>query len=403
MKKSSLTMIVALVLLAGIIIGHYSTRFYSSFVKPEKKPLYWIDAMEPQIHYPGPGKSRMGMEMVPVYPEEGKASDSPGAVRISPAVVNNLGVRIALVSQGTLARNIETVGYIEPNENKIGHVHTYAEGWIKKLIVKAVGEPVKAGQLLLQFYSPQLVNAQQEFLIALDSNNQSLIEASYKRLEAYHISKQQIDRLKQTRKPSQLIDVYAPQDGIISALKVREGMHVMPETEIMSLDDLSTIWMIAQVYEDQSEWVKVGEKVEASLPPYPGKVWKGEIDYIYPQVDPMTRTLKVRVRFENPDGLLKPNMYASIKLIRESKTNVLLIPTEALIRTSKGDHVVVELANGGFDARPVIVGIETSDKVEILSGLKAGEKVVTSGQFLIDSESNLKSGFERLESQKEGN
>jgi Cu(I)/Ag(I) efflux system membrane fusion protein len=403
MKKSVLLITVAIVLILGVIIGRFSERFTISAEKTEKKPLYWIDSMEPQIHYPGPGKSRMGMELVPVYPDEKKSTEEPGTIHITSTVVNNLGVRTVLAQKGTLARGIETVGYIEPNENKISRINPFADGWIKRLVVKAVGEPVKKGQLLLQLYSPMLVNAQEEYLIALESKNQHLIDASYKKLLALRVSEQQIQQLKQTRKTNQLVDVYAPQDGIISELKVREGSRVTPETEIMSLVDLSNIWMIAQIYEDQANWVKVGEVAEARLPAFPGKIWKGEIDYIYPEVDPITRTLKVRFRFNNPEGLLKPNMYANIKLFGESKPNVLTIPMEALIRTSKGDRVVVSNDKGQFDVRPVSVGIESSDQVEILSGLTSGEKVVVSGQFLIDSESNLKSSFERLEGKKEGN
>ncbi len=402
MKKSFLIIAFAVAIFLGIIIGRTSDYFIAGVKKTEKKPLYWIDSMEPQIHYPGPGKSRMGMELVPIYPDEVKVIDTPGAIRISPTVVNNLGVRTVPVSKGTLARDIETVGYVEPNENKISHINPYAEGWIKRLIVKAAGEPVKKGQLLLQLYSPMLVNAQEEYLIALESKNQHLIDASYKKLLAFRISEQQIQQLKQTRKASALVDIYAPQDGVISELNVREGTRVTPETEIMSLVDLSSIWMIAQVFEDQATSVKVGQVLEARLSAFPGRIWKGEVDYIYPQVDPMTRTLKARFRFDNPEGILKPNMYANIHLLAENKPNVIIIPMEALIRTSQGDHVIISLGEGRFDVRPVIVGIESGDKVEILSELTPGEQVVVSGQFLIDSESNLKASFQRLETQKGG-
>ncbi len=401
MKKVLLLIIAfAVAIILGVIMGRYSGYFIAGVEKAEKKPLYWIDSMEPQIHYPGPGKSRMGMEMVPVYPDESNSTDTPGAIRISPTVVNNFGVRTTPVLKGALSRRIETVGYVEPNENKIGHVHMHAEGWVKKLIVKTVDEFVKKDQLLIQLYSPQLVNAQGEYLIALESKSQQLIDASYKRLLAFHISERQIQQLKQTRKQNHLVDVYAPQDGIIATLNVREGMHVMPETELMSLVDLSNIWMVAQVFEDQASWVKAGEALEARLSAFPGKVWKGEVEYVYPRVDSVTRTLKLRLRFNNPEGLLKPNMYANIQLFGESKPNVITIPIEALIRTSIGDRVALSLGEGRFDVRSVITGIESGDRVEILSGLTPGEQVVISGQFLIDSESNLKSSFQRLKTQK---
>lgn len=394
MKKSSIIIIVILVAVGGIMVGRFSNYFENKTI--EKNPLYWVDTMEPLIHYPGPGKSRMGMELTPVYPEESQEEDK-STIRISSAIVNNLGVRIVVVEQGVLARQIDTVGYVEPNENKISHIHTYADGWIKTLFVKTVGESVKKDQPIMQLYSPTLINAQEEYLIALGSNNQSLINASYKKLQTLHIAEQQIERLKKNRRVEQLVDIYSHQAGVVTALNVREGMRVTPDIEMMSLVDLASIWMIAQVFEDQANWVKVGELAEARLSALPGKIWKGEVEYVYPQIDPTTRTLKVRFRFNNPDGILKPNMYANITLFTEPKQNVLSIPLEALIRSSQGNRVIVALNDGRFQAREVTTGIESSEKIEILSGLKVGEKVVVSGQFLIDSETNLKAGLERLD------
>lgn len=392
MEKRWVFIIVGFAAIVGIVLGWY----LGHPLPYQKKPLYWVDTMEPTIHYPAPGKSRMGMELVPVYPEENQDGNQ-SSVRISPTVINNLGVRTARVSRGTLAKRIETVGYVEPNENKISHIHTYADGWVKKLVVKTVGEPVKSDQVVMQLYSPMLVTAQEEYLIALGSHNQSLIDASYKRLQAFHIPEKQIQQLKITKKSSQLIDIYPHQDGVVTELNIREGMRVTPDTEMMSIVDLSSIWMIAQVFEEQANWIKVGDFAEARLSAFPDKIWKGTVEYIYPQVDPTTRTLKVRFRFNNPDGILKPNMYADISLLLEPKANVLSIPLEALIQSSQGNHVIVKLNDGQFQARAVKTGIESGNQVEIISGLKMGESVVTSGQFLIDSETNLKAGFDRIE------
>jgi Cu(I)/Ag(I) efflux system membrane fusion protein len=391
MKNQTILIIVALAVIAGIAIGWGIGHSPQS----SKKPLYWVDSMEPMIHYPAPGKSRMGMELTPVYPDE--AADQ-STVQISPAVVNNLGVRTAVVTQGMLDRRIETVGYVEPDEHQISHIHTYADGWVRKLNVKAVGDAVKSHQVVMQFYSPILVTVQEEYLIALGSGNQSLIDASVKRLQAFHISDEQIHHLKETRQSSQLIDVYSNQNGIVVMLNIREGMYVTPETEMMSIVDLSTIWMIAQVFEDQANWVKVGEKAEAKLTAFPDKVWDGVVEYIYPQIDTTTRSLQIRLKFNNPGGVLKPNMYANISLFVEPKSNVLSIPLEALIRSSQGNRVIVKVSDGQFQARAVKTGIESGERVEILSGLKAGEAVVTSGQFLIDSETNLEAGLERIDS-----
>jgi Cu(I)/Ag(I) efflux system membrane fusion protein len=396
MKKRSLPIFIISAIIVTLIIGIVIGRYSGHSTSTEKKPSYWVDSMEPTIHYPGPGQSRMGMELTPVYPEEGQGTDET-TVRISPTLVNNLGVRIVPVVQGTLSKRIEAVGYVEPNENKISHIHTYADGWVKKLFVKAVGEVVKEDQVVLQLYSPILVSAQEEYLIALGSGDKSLMDASIKKMQTLHIPEQQIQQLKTTRKSSQLIDIYPHQNGVLTALSVREGMHVTPDTEMMSIVDLSSIWMIAEIYESQANWVKVAQSAEARLSSVPGKVWKGEVEYIYPQVDPTTRTLKVRFRFANPDGILKPNMYANINIFAEPKLNVLSISLEALIRNSEGDRVIVSLGNGRFQARPVTIGIESGNSVEILSGLKVGEMVVASGQFLIDSEANLKAGLEQLD------
>lgn len=405
MKKKWVLIAIIVAIILGILIGRSSKHFATRSTKEitaEKKPLYWIDSMEPQVHYPGPGKSHMGMELVPVYPEDNKLNpENKNAVRISSEVIENLGIRTAPVLQGTLARHIEAIGYVEPDENKISHLHSYVDGWINKLFVKASGESVKKGQLLMQLYSPELVNAQEEYLIALESKNQNLINASYKKLTALKISEQQIQQIKKIHKASQVIDIYAPQDGIVAVLNIRQGMRVTPETEMMSLVDLTNIWIIAQIFEKQANWVKIGESAQAKLNAFPGKVWKGQVEYIYPQLDPTTRTLKVRFHFNNPDQILKPNMYASIALLAEPKQNVLNIPLEALIRSSQGDRVIVALSGGRFEVRPVTVGMESGDRVEILSGLAVNDQVVASGQFLLDSEVSLKTGLERLQTPAE--
>lgn len=404
MNKKFLLPIIVLAVILGVFLGRWTMDFANEKTtsdKANKKPIYWIDPMEPTVHYKGPGKSRMGMELVPVYPEEKQEKGKEATVQISPTVVNNLGVRTAPVIQTALTRQIETVGYVEPNENNISHIHTYANGWVKKLFVKAIGDVVKNGQVILQLYSPTLVNAQEEYLIALESKNQALIAASYQKLQTFHISDQQIEQLKKTKQPSRLINIYPHQGGVVTRLNIREGMYVTPETEMMSIVDLSNVWIIAQIFEEQATWVNVGDPAEVRISAFPQKQWKGTMEYIYPQLEPMTRTVKVRFRFENPDNELKPNMYASISLMTKPKSNVINIPLEALIRSSQGDRVIVALGKGRFAVRQVTIGMESGERVEILSGLKTGENVVISGQFLLDSESNLKAGLERIETPKE--
>lgn len=385
MKNMTIVAIAAL-----LVAGSFSVSAEDS---DGKDVLYWVAPMDPNYRRDEPGKSPMGMELIPVY---AGAEDEGSDVSISPVVVQNLGVRTEIVSKGTLARLIDTVGYIDFDESKVSHIHLRVSGWIEKLSVKSAGEQVKKGQRLFNLYAPDLVNVQEEFLRALNSGNKSLIEASGDRLKALGISRGEVKQLKKSRKVRQTVAIYAPQDGVVSELPVREGMYVKPSMNVMTLADLSSVWLIAEVFERQANWVKMGDAAEVSLPYLPGKVWKGKIEYIYPSLDKKTRTLMARLRFENPGESLKPNMYARVKLFASPRKNVLSIPLEALIRTGAEDRVIVEVDKGKFDAREVRVGIESGDRIEIVDGLKINEKVVVSGQFLLDSEASLKASFTRM-------
>ena len=349
--------------------------------------------MDPAYRRDEPGKSPMGMDLIPVYENAG---DGGSDVTISPAVVQNLGVRTEPVRTSDLSRIIDTVGYVDFDESKVSHVHLRVSGWLEKLTVKSAGEPVKKGQRLFNLYSPDLVNAQQEFLRALKSGNTGLINASKERLSALGISRGEISRLERKRKVRQTIAIYASQNGVVSDLPVRDGMYVKPAMKVMTLADLSSVWLIAEVFERQADAVATGDKAEATLPYLPGKTWRGKVEYIYPSLDPKTRALRVRLRFDNPGESLKPNMYAQVKLYASPKKSVMSIPLEALIRTGDKDRVIVEVGEGKFDACEVLAGIESGDRIEIIEGLKPTDKVVTSGQFLLDSEASLKASFTRM-------
>jgi Cu(I)/Ag(I) efflux system membrane fusion protein len=312
-------------------------------------------------------------------------------------VVQNLGVRTAVAERSRLWRSIDTVGYVDYDESKVSHVHLRTEGWIENLAVQSEGERVTKGQRLFDLYSPELVNAQEEFVQALNVGNKGLIRASRSRLDALGIPASQIRRLEKNRKPSQTIPIYASQDGVVSSLSVRDGMYVKPATRVMSLADLSSVWLLAEIFERQTDWVKVGHPAEVSLAFLPGRTWEGKVEYIYPSLDPKTRTLKARLRFPNPDEALKPNMYANVKIYGGPKNDVVIIPIEALIRTGREERVIIALGEGRFKSRAVTAGIESGDWVEILTGIEAGDKVVTSGQFLIDSEASLKASMMRME------
>ncbi len=361
--------------------------------KKEKKIKHWVAPMDPNYTRDKPGKSPMGMDLIPVYEETGDDAD---AVKISPAMVQSLGIRTAVVEKGRLGKLIDTVGYVSFDEALISHIHLRVEGWIEKLYVTNEGERVKKGDALFELYSPALVNAQEEYLEALKSKNQRLIRSSRDRLLSLNISSDQISRLKKTRKVKQNVTFRARQDGIITSLHAPLGMYVKPSTRIMSLVDLSTVWVQVEVFERQASWVEEGQSAEMSLSFLPGRKWEGDVVYVYPELDKKTRTLRVRLQFENSDESLKPNMYANVKLYTGMKDGILFVPSEAVINSGRMKRVLIARDGGKFTAHEVTTGIESGDYTEILDGLKEGDKVVVSGQFLIDSEASLKGSITRL-------
>lgn len=371
----------------------------SSDTSRARKVVYWVAPMDPNFRRDKPGKSPMGMDLIPVYEGETPGSDSgePG-IRIDPAVINNIGVQTDLVKRGAFHRQISTVGFIVPNDNLIGHVHVRTEGWIEELAVKTVGETVEKGDLLFRFYSPDLVSAQAEFLQARKQGRDVITQAVRARLMALGMAPQQIADLTESGEIRQLTDVYAHHSGTVLILSVREGNHVKPEDMIMDMADLSSVWILAEVFEDEASWVKEGKTVVMTLPAIPGEIWKGAVDYVYPTVDPKSRTVQVRLVFDNPDRRLKPNMYVNVEIEAATKPDVLTIPQSALIRSSKGGRVILALGEGRFRPAQVVAGMESGDEVEILDGLKAGERIVTASQFLIDSEASLDASLLRLKS-----
>ncbi len=376
-------------------LGHPSAALVKATATSERKPLKYRHPMNPTIFSDTPAKDDMGMDYIPVYAAEDQSVTSSG-IRITPEVVNNLGVRTAPVERGDLSRQIQTVGYLDYDERALSHVHLRASGWIEHLKVKTLGERVRKGDLLLEVYAPDLVNAQKEYLQALNGSISLLKVSARDRLLALGIAETQIQQLEKEGQVSQLTAVYARQDGIVSALNIRQGMYVTPEMELMMLADPSTVWLKAEVFEQQASWLAVGQKAEVRLPQMPGEVWEGAVEYIYPDVDAKTRAVRARLRFANPGERLKFNMFANVVIQTTPRAKVLHIPREALIHTGTEQRVIVDLGEGRFEARPVEISIEAADRVEIRSGLKPGEKVVTSAQFLLDSESSVRASLQRL-------
>ncbi len=400
MKK--ITFVIGAILIAiaiGVLIGRSMNPkagvSREAAAGSDREVVYWVAPMDANYRRDEPGKSPMGMDLVPVYADE--VDGQPGVVAIDATIVNNLGVRTARAQRGELSQRIETVGYVAYDEDTVQHVHTRVDGWIEKLATKASGDAVKKGQLLFELYSPTLVNAQEEYLIALRSANKPLLKASKERLSALGVSGSEIARLDKERTVRQRVRVYAESDGVIVHLGVREGIFVTPATEIMSVAKLDKVWVLAEVFERQSAWVKPGQTAMVELEYLPGETWHGSVDYVYPELDPKTRTLKVRLRFDNAAETLRPNMFARVTIQGDSVGEVVHVPREALIRGGSVDRVVVALGEGRFRAQPVQIGIESGDRVAIRKGIEAGELVVVSGQFLIDSESNIESALRRMQ------
>lgn len=389
MKVNNLITLSTVILLANTL---YFSSATVAVADEEKEILYWVAPMDANYRRDKPGKSPMGMELIPFY----VGAEEGSTVSISPTVVQNLGVRTSAAELTRLWRGIDTVGYVDYDESKVSHIHLRTEGWIEKLAIQSEGERVKKGDFLFDVYSPKLVNAQQELVTALSTGNEGLIRATKERLAALGISSSQIKKLQKTKKVKQRISIYAPQDGVVSDLPVREGMFVKPSQKVVTLGDLSSVWLLAEVFERQSQWVEVGQEAEVRLSYIPGKLWRGEVEYIYPSLDPKTRTLKVRLRFDNPGERLKPNMYANVKIFGGAKENTIVIPLEGLIRTGREERVIISLGMGKFEARQVTAGIESGNYVEILKGVNEDDVVVTSGQFLIDSEASMRGSIVRM-------
>ncbi|MDO6489192.1 efflux RND transporter periplasmic adaptor subunit [Colwellia sp. 6_MG-2023] len=387
-------------LISFIVMSSMMNKLHSptTVEAKEEEPLYWVAPMDANFKKDKPGKSPMGMDLVPVYDDGGAGPDEgAGTIRISSNVENNLGVRVAKAEIKPLNSIINTVGYVTYNEEQLVNVHSRVQGWIEKLYVSAVGDQVTKGQALYDIYSPELVNAQEEFLLALDRKNNRLISAAQNRLAALHLPQKAIEKLRATREIQQNVTFYAIQSGVVESLSVRAGVFVKPETMMLSIIDLSQVWVKAEVFERQASLLAMGNDVVMTLDYLPNKEWQGKIDHIHPMINPKTRTAIARLRFDNTNNELKPNMFGQITIQTSGNESTLLIPKEALIKTGKQNRVVLALGEGNYKSIEVKVGRYNENSVEILEGLAEGENVVSSAQFLLDSESSKTSDFKRME------
>lgn len=375
-----------------------------------KTPLYWVAPMDDAYRRDKPGKSPMGMDLVPVFAASGSSEKrDDGEVRISPQVQQNMGVKFTTVKRGKLDLTFNAVGNVTYNEDYLVHIHPRVEGWIDKLFIKTEGEAVSQGQKLYTLYSPALVTAQEEFVIALKRGDTRLAAGAKQRLKALHLSAGFIAQLEKTREVSQTITFFAPQDGVVEHLGVREGFYVQPGTTVLSIARLDSVWVEARVFEQDVPKVTLGQQASITFDYLPSKTFTGKVDFIYPALDVETRTLKVRVTLKNDSGDIKPNMFANVIFTKQTEQPVLYAPYQSVIQIqSQGQNQdlapaqtqnrIVMNVEESFKSIGVSVGRKAGEFIEITQGLNEGDKVVVSAQFLIDSESSKASDFKRMQS-----
>jgi Cu(I)/Ag(I) efflux system membrane fusion protein/cobalt-zinc-cadmium efflux system membrane fusion protein len=379
--------------------------------KTGKKIKYWTSPMDPTYISPKPGKSPMGMDLVPVYEEKGEEKESASTIRIDPVTMQNMGVRLGRVQREALVKDIRTIGNITYDETKIFTVNTKFSGWIEKLYINFIGEDVKKGQPLFDIYSPELVSAQEEYLLALNQyrklGNSSytgirdgarrLLEASRTRLRYWDLTERQIARIDKSGRVQKILTIYSPASGIVTQKEAFIGHYVKEGEHQYEIVDLSSVWVDVDVYEYELPWVKKGMVAEMDLSYIPGKRFKGKVLFIYPYLDAKTRTAKLRLAFANPGYELKPGMYANIYLKSVIAKSGLVIPQEAVIDSGVRKVVFVALGKGKFQPRDVKIGLEVGDaSYQVLDGLKEGDEIVLSAQFMLDSESRLREAIQKM-------
>ncbi|HEY9016971.1 efflux RND transporter periplasmic adaptor subunit [Thiomicrospira sp.] len=375
----------------------------------ENEGVYkYVCPMHPQIVRDHPGTCPIcGMDLV-----KQRLSQMQNAPEIQVNVTSadssavglqqQFSIRTAKAEKHTLWKYIPTFGKVVADETKVMHIHPRTSGWISDLAVRNNGDAIEKGQLLYRIYSPEIVAAQQDYLQVIQNQHRlgqqanSLVDSAKVRLQLLGLDDHTIKALVKEDAPITKVPVYAPQTGFVSDLGVQNGMYVQPQTELMSLMDLSVVWVEAEVLPLQQDWLKEGLTVDIKTPAYPGKHWESQIDYLYPTADLVTQAFKVRIPLNNAQQKFKPNMLVETIIYGGPKKNVLAIPLEAVIDDGESKRVVIKTESGGFKVKEVVIGMQTQGIVEVISGVQLNEEVVISGQFLIDSESQVQSNLRRL-------
>jgi RND family efflux transporter MFP subunit len=378
--------------------------------KKEREILYWTDAMNPGNRYDKPGKAPDGMDLVPFYEETSPGAAGPGVTGYAPVKITQerlqmMGVTSEKAQVMSLNQSIRTVGVITADETRISHIHTKFEGYIEQIFVNYVGQQVSKGQPIFSIYSPDMVATQKEYILALQARDQweksgisvrlpgvDLVEAARQRLALWDISPDQIARIEKDREPVRALMVYSQVNGIVSAKTAVQGNRAMPSDTLYDITDLSSVWVLVDLYEINVPFVKIGSPATISLSYDPGRILKGRVSFINPNVDEKSRTVKVRIALENPSGSLKPGMYADVILGGQLGRGI-GVPDSAVIGTGEREMVFIAKGDGLFEPREVKTGVKVRGFYEIKKGVKAGEDVVTGANFLIDSESKLKAAI----------
>ncbi|MBX3279081.1 MAG: efflux RND transporter periplasmic adaptor subunit [Acidobacteria bacterium] len=407
---SLIVLLIAVLAVAGYLQRERVRRFFATRDGAQtagKKILYWVDPMHPAYKSDKPGTAPdCGMDLVPVYEEAVQTGVNlpPGTIQISPERQQLIGVQYGEAAQRNVSKTLRAVGRLAYDETGITHVHTKYEGWIEEVFVDFTGKLVAKGQPLVSIYSPELLQTQQEFLLARRGRIElagspyreasfgigALYEAARKRLELWDLTEAQIQELERSGKPVRALPIYAPNGGFVTARNAFQRQRVTPETELYTISDLSRVWVIADIYEFEAPEIVLGQAAAVTLAYFPGRVYHGRVTYIYPQVDAATRTLKARIEIPNADFALKPDMYANVELKIDYGRHV-VVPEEAVMDSGADQTVFVAREGGYFEPRRVRLGAKVDREYIVLAGLKAGERIVTSANFLIDSESRLKS------------
>ncbi len=365
-----------------------------------KKIKYWVAPMDPTYIRDEPGKSPMGMDLIPVY-EGGDEEEDSLSLKVDKGIVQKMGVRTAVVKKGSVSRVLRATGYVTADEDHLQKVATRVDGYVEKLYAKRTGETVKKGQPLYALYAPSLVATQEEWRLARQSGNTLLAQAALRRLKNWGLDETSLRNLRRGGEPDRLMTITSPVSGVITARNVTEGEFVKAGATLFEVTDLSRVWVQAKVFESELPFVQQGQFGELALEGMPDEAFSGEVDFIYPTVDPQTRDVALRLRFENPDGRLRPGMYGTVQLMADMEEEALLIPDEALLRTGQEDFVFIQKEPGVFVKRTVETGVEDGEgNVAVSDGLKEGETIVVSGQFLLDSEARVKEAVNRLLEEK---